>query len=358
MPPILNIDKMLDEARALNCSDLHFTTTMPPIVRLNGSLKRLSSYPELTHEDIMGVIAQMVNPRQMESIKACIDTDFSFVTQSGFRHRVNVYHQRGDVAMAIRLLRNDIPNLQDLRMPPVIADFVARPRGLILVTGPTGSGKSTTLAAMIDQINETRSAHVITIEEPIEYVHDNKRCMINQREVGADVDSFSGALRAALREDPDVILVGEMRDYETISAAVTAAETGHLVLSTLHTTSASDTINRIIDVFPAHQQSQIRTQLAATLVGIISQTLIPTTDGKGRIAAAEILVATDAITAMVRDNKVHMIPSALQTGRAQGMLSLDQALAKLVNEGTIKIEEAYDRCSNKPDLQRFISGGR
>ena len=352
----MNIDKLLDEARALGCSDLHFTTEISPVVRLHGSLRKLSSYPELKNDDVMNIAAQMTNQKQMDSIKANIDTDFSYVTKAGFRHRVNVYHQRGNVAIAIRLLRNDIPTLQDLQLPEVISEFVMRPRGLVLVTGPTGSGKSTSLAAMIDYINLHRSAHIITVEDPIEYVHEHKRCMLNQREVGSDVFSFSDSLRAALREDPDVILVGEMRDFETITAAVTAAETGHLVLSTLHTTSAADTVNRIIDVFPAHQQQQIRTQLAAVLVGIVTQTLVPTLDGKGRRAATEILYSTDAIAAMIRDNKVHMIPSAIQTGRAQGMMSLDQCLAKLVVDNVITIENAIERCTNKSDLQRFICG--
>lgn len=351
---MLVIDKLLDEARVLGCSDLHFTTNISPIVRLHGSLRKLSSYPELTNEMIMGVVTQMTTQKQMDSIKANIDTDFSYVTKAGFRHRVNVYHQRGNVAIAIRLLRNDIPTLEDLSLPEVVSEFVMRPRGLILVTGPTGSGKSTSLAAMIDYINVHRSAHIITIEDPIEYVHEHKRCMVNQREIGLDVFSFADSLRAALREDPDVILVGEMRDFETITAAVTAAETGHLVLSTLHTTSAADTVNRIIDVFPAHQQQQIRTQLASVLVGIMTQTLVPTADNKGRVAATEILYATDAVSAMIRDNKVHMIPSAIQTGKAQGMTSLDQSLAKLTLDGTITIENAIERCSSKAELQRFI----
>ena len=351
---MLVIDKLLDEARALGCSDLHFTTNISPVVRLHGTLRKLSSYPEMTNEMVMNVATQMTTQKQMDSIKANIDTDFSYVTKAGFRHRVNVYHQRGSVAIAIRLLRNDIPTLEDLYLPEVVSDFVMRPRGLILVTGPTGSGKSTSLAAMIDYINVHRSAHIITVEDPIEYVHEHKRCMINQREIGLDVFSFADSLRAALREDPDVILVGEMRDFETITAAVTAAETGHLVLSTLHTTGAADTVNRIIDVFPAHQQQQIRTQLAAVLVGIMTQTLVPTADEKGRIAATEILYATDAVSAMIRDNKVHMIPSAIQTGRAQGMMSLDQCLAKLALDGTITLENAIERCNSKAELQRFM----
>jgi twitching motility protein PilT len=277
------------------------------------------------------------------------------MTPRGFRHRVNVYFQRNAHAIAIRLLRNDIPTLDDLFMPPVMADFAMRPRGLVLVTGPTGSGKSTTLAGMIDFVNTHRSAHVITVEDPIEYVHTHKHCMVNQREVGEDVPDFAMALRAALREDPDVILVGEMRDFETISAAVTAAETGHLVLSTLHTTSASDTINRIIDVYPEHQQVQIRTQLANTLVGIISQTLIPKMDGSGRIAAMEILNVTDAIAAMIRENKIHLIQSAIQTGKQFGMMCLDQELARMVKDKVITEDNALEKCQDKVEFYRYLN---
>jgi twitching motility protein PilT len=353
---ILSIDKILDEARVLGCSDVHFTTKIAPIVRLNGSLRKLSSYPDMTEGAIMKIVEQMTGGRNLENIKNKVDTDFSYVTKRGYRHRVNVYHQRGDTAIAIRLLRNDIPTLDDLNMPPILGEFAMKPRGLILVTGPTGSGKSTTLAAMINYVNIMRSAHIITVEDPIEYLHEHKRCMINQREVGDDVESFAMSLRAALREDPDVILVGEMRDFETINAAITAAETGHLVLSTLHTTCAADTINRIIDVFPAHQQSQIRTQLATVLVGIIAQTLIPTLDGKGRVAALEILNATDAIKAQVRDNKVHLIQTAIQTGRKEGMICLDQELARMVKEGIISEAHALEKCQDIDEFERYFKG--
>ena len=351
---VLNIDKILDEARVLGCSDVHFTTKISPIVRLHGTLRKLSSYPEMTDGAIMKLVEQMTGGRNIENIKNRIDTDFSYVTKRGYRHRVNVYHQRGDTAIAIRLLRNDIPTLEDLDMPPILGDFAMRPRGLILVTGPTGSGKSTTLAGMIDYVNCNRSAHVITVEDPIEYIHEHKRCMINQREVGDDVESFALSLRAALREDPDVILVGEMRDYETITAAVTAAETGHLVMSTLHTTSASDTINRIIDAFPAHQQNQIRTQLATVLVGIIAQTLIPKADGTGRVAALEILNATDSIKAMIRENKVHLIQTAIQTGKKDGMVCLDQELARMVKEGTITEMHAREKSLDINEFERYM----
>ncbi len=352
----IEINRILNEARVIGCSDLHFTYGIPPIVRLNGALRKMSKYEEMDEETIMDIANQMTNEMQMNSIRMHKDTDFSFQSSAGYRHRVNVYFQRGKTAIAIRLLRNDIPTLDDLQLPPVLADFAMRPRGLVLVTGPTGSGKSTTLAGMIDFINVNRSAHVITIEDPIEYVHQHKLCMINQREVGDDVPDFASALRAALREDPDVILVGEMRDFETITAAITAAETGHLVLSTLHTTSAADTINRIIDVYPEHQQGQIRTQLANTLVGVVSQTLLPKRDGSGRIAAMEILAVTDACSAMIRDDKVHLLLSAIQSGKQHGMMCLDQELARLVKRGIVSESDAIDKCQSKQEFYRYLNG--
>ena len=349
------INKILDEVRVLGCSDLHFTNGINPVVRLNGQLRKMSGYEEMNEEGILEIVEQMTNEQQRRSIAQHKDTDFSFTTRSGYRHRVNVFFQRGFTAIAIRLLRNDIPTLEDLFLPPILGEFAMRPRGLVLVTGPTGSGKSTTLAGMIDYINVSRSAHVITLEDPIEYVHEHKRCMVNQREVGMDVPDFASALRAALREDPDVILVGEMRDFETVSAAVTAAETGHLVLSTLHTTSAPDTINRIIDVYPEHQQVQIRTQLANTLVGVISQTLLPKRDGSGRIAAMEILNVTDACAAMIRDNKVHLIQSAIQTGKQNGMMCLDQELARMAKQGIVYEADALERCQDKAEFYRYFN---
>ena len=353
----IDINKILDEARALGCSDLHFTVGIPPIVRQGGNLRKLSSYPDMTEIEILKICEDMCTDKQRQSIKDPPPPPPTPVSSRGFRHRVNVYRQRGNTAIALRLLRNDIPTLTDLDLPPILAEFSMRPRGLVLVTGPTGSGKSTTLAAMIDHVNIHKSAHIITIEDPIEYMHAHKRCMVNQREIGPDVPSFSLALRAALREDPDIILVGEMRDFETIEAAVTAAETGHLVMSTLHTTSAPSTIDRIIDVFPAHQQHQIRTQLASVLVGICTQTLCRTFDGTSRVACCEILNATDSIKAMIRDDKVHLIGSAMQTGKATGMQTMDQELAKLVRSRTISMDVALEKCVNPQDLKRFIAGG-
>lgn len=354
--PEIYINRILDEVRVLGCSDLHFTNAINPVVRLNGQLKKMSGYPEMNEEMIMEIVEQMTNEQQRRSVAQHVDTDFSFTTRSGYRHRVNIFFQRGHTAIAIRLLRNDIPTLDDLMLPPILADFAMRPRGLVLVTGPTGSGKSTTLAGMIDYINVSRSAHVITIEDPIEYVHEHKRCMINQREVGSDVENFAMALRAALREDPDVILVGEMRDFETIGAAVTAAETGHLVLSTLHTTSAADTINRIIDVYPEHQQGQIRAQLANTLVGVVSQTLLPLKDGSGRIAAMEILNVTDACAAQIRDDKVHLMQSTIQSGKAHGMMCLDQELARLAKTGKVAEADCLEKCQDRSEFYRYYNG--
>ncbi len=349
----MEINKILEETRKLGCSDLHFTAGLPPVVRLHGSIKKLSGYPDCTEPLIVNIINQITTIRHKSQISKGLDTDFSYVSATGHRHRVNVYRQRGYHAVAIRLLRNDIPTLSDLFLPNLLADFAMRPRGLVLVTGPTGSGKSTTLAAMVDHVNRSKNCHIITIEDPIEYLHTHKQSMINQREIGQDVDTFAGALRAALREDPDVILVGEMRDFETINAAVTAAETGHLVLSTLHTTGAAETIDRIIDVYPPHSQGQIRSQLANSLVGVISQTLVPTSDGRGRIAALELMQNTDAISSMIRDGKIFQVPTAIQTGKKQGMFTLDQDLARLVKNGKITDAVARTKCQDINEYKRF-----
>lgn len=354
---LLDINRILDEARDLGCSDVHFTKGLPPIVRLHGSIRKLSGYKECEEADIMSVIDDITNVKQKNSISKGLDTDFSYKSKAGFRHRVNVYRQRGYHAVAIRLLRDDIPTFEDLSLPAILNDFVQRPRGLILVTGPTGSGKSTTLAAMIDRINVTRNCHIITVEDPIEYEHVHKQAMVNQREIGQDVDSFALSLRAALREDPDVILIGEMRDFETISAAVEAAETGHLVLSTLHTTGAAETINRIIDVYPPHSQGQIRSQLASTIVGVISQTLVPTADGKGRCASLEIMAATDAVCAQIREGKIYQIPNTIATGSKNGMFTLDQDLARLVRMGKITDSVARERCKDISEYRRYLEMG-
>lgn len=351
----IDINDILDEARKLEASDVHFTAGLPPIVRLHGSIKKLSGYPDFNEPMIINVINQITSIKHKQVIQKGEDADFSFVSVAGHRHRVNVYRQRGYHAVAFRLLRNDIPTLKDLSLPALLGEFALRPRGLVLVTGPTGSGKSTTLAAMVDHINRSKNSHIITIEDPIEYLHTHKQSMINQREIKVDVDNFAIALRAALREDPDVILVGEMRDYETINAAVTAAETGHLVMSTLHTTGAAETLDRVIDVYPPHSQGQCRSQLANSLVAVISQTLVPTADGRGRVAALEIMSCTDAIGSMIRENKIFQIPSVITTGKSKGMFSLDQDLARLTKQGFITEQTGLTRCQDPKEYKRFLS---
>lgn len=348
----IDINQVLDEARELGASDVHFTAGLPPIIRLHGDIKKLAKYPDCTEPIIVSLINQITTIKHKQIIQKGLDADFSYVSAAGHRHRVNVYRQKGYHAIAMRLLRNEIPTIRDLELPDILGDFSLKPRGLVLVTGPTGSGKSTTLSAMIDHINRQRNYHIITIEDPIEYVHNHKQSMITQREVNVDVESFSGALRSALREDPDVILVGEMRDAETISAAVTAAETGHLVLSTLHTTGAAETLDRIVDVYPPHAQGQIRSQLSNTLVGVVSQTLVPTIDGQGRCAAIELLRATDAVCALVREGKIFQIPNMISTGRSEGMFTLDQDLARLVRSGKISDDTARKRCQ---DLKNYVT---
>ncbi len=351
----IDINEILDEARAIKASDVHFTVGLPPIVRINGDIKKFAKYPDMTEPLIVSIINQITTVKHKQIIQQGLDADFSYVSVSGQRHRVNVYRQRGYHAVALRLLLNEIPTLRDLGLPALLGDFALRPRGMVLVTGPTGSGKSTTLAAMIDYINRQRNCHIITIEDPIEYVHNHKQSMITQREVNVDVESFSKALRSSLREDPDVILVGEMRDFETINAAVTAAETGHLVLSTLHTTGAAETLDRIVDVYPAHSQNQIRSQLSNVLVGIVSQTLVPTIDRKGRLAALELLKATDAVSALIREGKIFQIPNSIATGKAEGMFTLDQHLAQLVRNGKISEETARTRCHDRKDFDQYLA---
>ncbi len=294
------VNELIDFGRANDCSDIHLTVDLNPVFRKNGVL---SQGPfQMEGREIEHLIIGLLEERDREKLEQGHDADFCYVTPAGLRQRVNVFRQQGHLAAAIRLLNDKIPSFEDLKLPPVMRKLSSEPRGLILITGPTGSGKSTTLAAMLDYINTNFQKHILTIEDPVEYRHIHKKCMVHQREVEVDVESFADALRSALREDPDVILVGEMRDFETISAAVTAAETGHLVLSTLHTIGAANTIDRIIDVFPSHSQQQIRTQLAATLKAVITQQLVPLATGEGRMAAHEIMVGTDAVLNMIREN--------------------------------------------------------
>lgn len=351
----ISIDELLIKTLELNASDLHITTGLPPVVRLYGELRALD-YPKLLPNDTRELIYSIMTQEQRDLFERNWEYDFSYSIPGKGRFRVNVYYQRGSVAAAFRTIPAKIPSIEELRLPPVVQEFAMKPRGFVLVTGPTGSGKSTTLAALINIINETRSCHIITIEDPIEFLHPHKKSVINQREVGTDTRSFANALKYALRQDPDVILIGEMRDLETIQTALTAAETGHLVFATLHTVDAPQTIDRIIDVFPPHQQQQVRIQLAGCLQGIISQQLLPTADGKGRVVACEILVATAGIRNLIREGKTHQIYTAIQTGQKYGMQTLDMALADLVRRGWITYDTALEKCQDPQILKQLIRG--
>lgn len=348
----MTMDEIILAARARGCSDIHISEGMKLIFRVNGQMTEPGILPEDT--DAAGLILTMLNERQRRFLEEGEDVDFSLTSSDGNRQRINVFRQQGRLAATIRLLSDDIPTLEALKLPSVLKELAEKPRGLILVTGPTGSGKSTTLAAMVDYINERKAAHIITIEDPVEYVYRQKKSLIHQREVGLDTKSFALALRSALREDPDVILVGEMRDYETISAALTAAETGHLVLSTLHTTGAAQTIDRIVDACPSEAQNQVRTQLSGVLNGVVTQCLIPTADGSGRIAATEVLVGSDAVLNLIREGKAHQMGSVMQAGAAFGMHSLNSDLCRLVRQGTITIQNAYQYTNDKKDLEQYL----
>ena len=338
-------------ARHSRASDIHLTVSRNPVFRVDGTL--METDLKLTQEDKYALIVSMLNTEQREKMDRGEDVDMCYELEGRLRHRVNVFRQQREFAAVIRIINDKIPTFEELNLPEVLRQLSDEPRGLILVTGPTGSGKSTTLAAMVDYINSTRACHILTIEDPVEYVYKQKKALIHQRDVGPDVGSFSAALRSAMREDPDVILVGEMRDYETIAAAVTAAETGHLVLSTLHTTGAAMTIDRIIDVFPPHSQQQIRTQLAGVLKGVVTQTLIPKASGKGRAAAFEIMLGTDAVLNLIRENKCHQLNSVIQTSARQGMVLLDAYLSNLVMQGVITREAALEKASNKQLIASF-----
>lgn len=345
----MNIDELIEYARDNHCSDIHITCPGEVSMRQYGQLMKLDR--TFRSDELDKIIYAMLDSEQRDLYNKGHDLDFSYQTkESNIRCRANTYHQKGYNAACLRIMGSSVPTLESLQLPPVIQKLAEQPRGLVLVTGPTGSGKSTTLAAMIDFINRNRSEHILTIEDPIEYVYTPAQSTIHQREIGKDVDSFAGALRSALREDPDVILVGEMRDFETISAAITAAETGHLVMSTLHTTGAADTVNRIIDAFPPHSQSQIRNQLASILRGVVTQNLIPLAKGDGRVAATEILIGTDAICNLIRTDKVYQIDSSMQTGMKDGMHTLNMNLKELIEKGLITKEMALKRSNNPKAL--------
>lgn len=351
-----NVDGYLMGAMKLKASDLHITVAVPPMVRINGQLRPLEGVEPLTPEQTREIALSMLTPDQQKYLEENGQVDFSYVIPKQGRFRVNVFKQRRSYSAAIRILVQEMPTIDKLGLPDTLKEFAMKPRGLVLVTGPTGSGKSTTLAAMVNYINCNKRCHVLTIEDPIEYLHRHNNSIINQREVGDDTKSFSAALRSALREDPDVVLVGEMRDLETISTALSAAETGHLVLSTLHTIGAAQTVDRIIDMFPPYQQQQIRVQLASVIQGVITQQLIMNTSHTGRVIALEILIANDAIRNLIRENKCHQIITAMQTGIKQGMIPMDYDLARLVREGKIAPNEAFARCMDIETLKRYLSG--
>lgn len=347
-------DYLLDAVNE-GASDLHITVGLPPMIRVGGEVQPLD-YPKFTPNMTREIIYDILSNDQRQMLESNWELDFAHMLPRTARFRVNVYFQRGSMGAAFRTIPHDIMSFQDLGLPKAVESLTEKPRGLVLVTGPTGSGKSTTLASIIDRINETRSEHIMSVEDPIEFLHSHKKCIVNQREVSQDTKSFADALKHVLRQDPDVILVGEMRDLETISLAVTAAETGHLVFGTLHTQDAPQTVDRIIDVFPSHQQSQIRTQLANAMQGVITQTLIRKRDGKGRTVACEILLPTPGVRNLIREGKNHQIYSAMQTGGKFGMQTMDAALVDLVRRGTISREEAEKHSSNPEELERLAGG--
>ena len=353
----MNIRSVLEKMIAARASDLHLKAGTPPVVRVDGVLYTLDE-PAPTSQELREVYQQMLSEEQRAHFATHHEIDFAFGVSGLARFRANIFMQRGTPALALRHVPVEVPSLEDLGLPPVVRDLAFSPRGLVLVTGRTGSGKSTTLAAMIDKINNEDKGHIVTIEDPVEYLHGHKSCIVNQRELFADTHSFSNALRSVLRQDPDVVLIGEMRDLETIEAALRIAETGHLTFGTLHTNSAAQTINRIIDVFPAHQQSQIRAQLSFVLEGILCQSLLPKASGKGRCLAMEILVPNSAIRNLVREDKIHQIYSMMQTGQAQfGMQTFNQSLASLYFKKQITLTTALSHSSNPDELQEMINRG-
>lgn len=348
---MISVDEVLLKAKEAGASDVHITVGVPPKMRVNGKLITMD-YPKMLPADTLQVVLDIMSEPQREKFEEKGEYDMSFSIRNIGRYRVNAYKQRGSVAVALRLVDTQIPSPESLGVPSSVIDLSQRKRGLVLVTGPTGSGKSTTLAAIIDKINNTRESHIITLEDPIEYLHSHNLSMVNQREIGLDSMTYANALRAALREDPDVILVGEMRDFDTISVAITAAETGHLVLSTLHTIGAASTVDRVIDVFPPHQQQQIRVQLSNVLEAVVSQQLIPTADERGRVAAFEVMHANHAVRNLIREGKSHQLVSVMQTNRKLGMITMDEAIQQLYMEGRITREMAVQFATD-PDAMNM-----
>lgn len=352
----LSLRALLEEVIHRNASDLHLTAGERPKLRIDGKIVNASVDQKLTAKDTLQLAYSILTENQKKRFETDNELDFSFGIQHLSRFRGNIYRQRGCVAVAIRQIPFSIKTVEELNLPPIISTLAERPRGLVLVTGPTGSGKSTTLAAMIDKINREEQGHILTIEDPIEFIHRHRGCMVNQREIGSDTASFSQALKYALRQDPDVVLIGEMRDLETIQAALTIAETGHLALGTLHTNSAAESINRIIDVFPSNQQAQVRAQLSFVLEGVVTQALLPRAKGNGRVAALEVLMATPAVRACIRDDKVHQIHSIMQAGKKHGMQTLNDALYQLYVSGEVTLEECLKRSSDPNELIRMTGG--
>lgn len=351
----MEIIDVLTAAAEVKASDIHLVIGKPPMVRVHGHVNGLSRFPVLSEEDCKALVYSMLYQDQIARFEERLELDFSYNVPGLSRFRVNVLSQKNGIEAAMRLIPAKIPSPKELRLSDVIVSLTKLPRGLILVTGPTGVGKSTTLASLVDVVNTHRHDHILTIEDPIEYVHDHKNCIVRQREVGMNTHSFAEALRHALRQDPDVILVGEMRDLETISLALTAAETGHLVFSTLHTQDAPQTVDRIVDVFPTHQQQQVRVQLGSTLRAVICQQLLPKADGRGRIAAREVMIVTHAISNLIREGKTHQIYSAIETGAQHGMCTLEASLADLARERLITIEDAFGKANNPETLRLKLS---
>lgn len=351
----LRIEVLLEDVVRKNASDLHIQVGLPPMLRIDGSLLPIAGFNPLSEEEVERLVFAILDQDQQQILMKDKEFDFSFAFGDLGRFRVNAFHERGNLAAALRLIPNEIKTIQELGMPQVVNSFAEYPRGLVLVTGPTGSGKSTTLAAIVDKINSEKSHHIITIEDPIEFTHKSKKSVVIQREVHYDTYSFSAALRSSLRQDPDVVLIGEMRDLETISAAITIAETGHLVFATLHTNSAAQSIDRMIDVFPPHQQPQVRAQLANILMAICSQRLVPAIGG-GRAVAAEILTATSAVRNIIREGKTHQLDAVIQTGGDQGMQSMDKTLVSLVQGGIVTLEEARNFAVDVSEFDRMMRG--
>jgi twitching motility protein PilT len=352
-----SLTDMLIHVLERGASDLHLAAGARPTIRYHGHLERLEDQPVLTPPVIMRMVYAILTQKQREKFEEKLELDFAYAVPGKARFRVNIYRQRDAVGAAFRLIPFEIKRLEDLGVPPAVANFAMLPRGFVLVTGPTGSGKSTTLASLVDLANRQRHDHIMTVEDPIEFLHQHKNCIINQREVGEDTHSFQNALKHVLRQDPDIILVGEMRDLETISVALTAAETGHLVYATLHTSDAAQTIDRIIDVFPPHQQQQVRVQLAGAIQGVVCQTLARTSDGKGRVVATEVMVVTPAIRNLIREGKTHQIYSAMQAGAKFGMQTMDQNLAELVKANRITYETGLEKSHHVEDFSRLCGRG-